>query len=384
MKITYIILIVAIICISCQKEKVENIKFRKTLSIDFDKYKNQSLELSNSIDSIKIVSLKTDSIFIIGGISNLYFNDPYFFLNDPQSQCIYIYDIHGNGISKIAKKGRGPGEFLSITDFTILEDNTVVILDNPGEKIIFYNLFGDLIQEIKIDRNINIDNISNIDNDHLALFTGYSYKNSCISILNIRSHEIKKLLFNIPHYAQNSQSELDQTFTKYKESVLFKSLFDYNVFQITPDSIIPQYQFDFKKYNISFKSFDGKIETVIAYIRRDDYISEPDCLLENDEYIYCNFFKGGKFYELYYNKQQQRPYLFNAETLPEEFASIYSNPKYAKNNYFIFTIADEDHLHTLLKLHQASTNHIKLIYTPLVSQENLENNNPHLLFIYTK
>lgn len=253
-----------------------------------------------------------------------------------------------------------------------MEDNTVVILDNPGEKIIFYNLFGDLIQEIKIDRNINIDNISNIDNDHLALFTGYSDKNSCISILNIRSHEIKKLLFNIPHYAQNSQSELDQTFTKYKESVLFKSLFDYNVFQITPDSIIPQYQFDFKKYNISFKSFDGKIETVIAYIRRDDYISEPDCLLENDEYIYCNFFKGGKFYELYYNKQQQRPYLFNAETLPEEFASIYSNPKYAKNNYFIFTIADEDHLHTLLKLHQASTNHIKLIYTPLVSQENLE------------
>lgn len=80
MKITYIILIVAIICISCQREKVENIKFRKTLSINFDKYKNQSLELSNSIDSIKIVSLKTDSIFIIGGISNLYFNDPYFFL----------------------------------------------------------------------------------------------------------------------------------------------------------------------------------------------------------------------------------------------------------------------------------------------------------------
>ena len=360
MKITYIILIVAIICISCQREKVENIKFRKTLSIDFDKYKNQSLELSNSIDSIKIVSLKTDSIFIIGGISNLYFNDPYFFLNDPQSQCIYIYDIHGNGISKIARKGRGPGEFLSITDFTILEDNTIVILDNPGEKIIFYNLFGDLIQEIKIDRNINIDNISNIDNDHLVLFTGYSDKNSCISILNIGSHEIKKLLFNIPHYAQNSQSELDQTFTKYKESVLFKSLFDYNVFQITPDSIIPQYQFDFKKYNISFESFDGKIETVIAYIRRDDYISEPDCLLENDEYIYCNFFKGGKFYELYYNKQQQRPYLFNAETLPEEFASIYSNPKYAKNNYFIFTITDEDHLHTLLKLHQASTNHINI------------------------
>ena len=94
MKTTYIILLITIICISCQKGKVENIKFRKTLSIDFDKYKNQSLELSNSIDSIKIVSLKTDSIFIIGGISNLYFNDPYFFLNDPLSQCIYIYMIY--------------------------------------------------------------------------------------------------------------------------------------------------------------------------------------------------------------------------------------------------------------------------------------------------
>ena len=28
--------------------------------------------------------------------------------------------------------------------------------------------------------------------------------------------------------------------------------------------------------NTSFESFDGKIETSIAYIRRDNYISEPD------------------------------------------------------------------------------------------------------------
>ena len=91
MQIHYILISMCLIFFSsCQKGKVENIKFRKTLSIDFDKYKNQSLELSNSIDSIKIVSLKTDSIFIIGGINNLYFNDPYFFLNDPLSQCIYI------------------------------------------------------------------------------------------------------------------------------------------------------------------------------------------------------------------------------------------------------------------------------------------------------
>ncbi|MEI3419737.1 MAG: 6-bladed beta-propeller [Butyricimonas faecihominis] len=306
-----------------------------------------------------------------------------------KNNTILLFNQQGELIHQLTDFGRGAGEYIYLNDSYQLARHN--LRDYSQQKVLIYDHdlkfkkeFYFLIQEIKIDRNININNISNIDNDHLVLFTGYSDKNSCISILNIGSHEIKKLLFNIPHYAQNSQSELDQTFTKYKESVLFKSLFDYNVFQITPDSIIPQYQFDFKKYNISFESFDGKIETVIAYIRRDDYISEPESLLENDEYIYCNFFKGGKFYELYYNKQQQRPYLFNAETLPEEFASIYSNPKYAKNNYFIFTITDEDHLHTLLKLHQASTNHIKLIYTPLVSQENLENNNPHLLFIYTK
>ena len=258
-------------------------------------------------------------------------------------------------------------------------------MDSMGGKIIFYNLHGDFLREINIeDPHMDITCISVIDNDYLTLFTDYRDTISCVSILDITNGKIKRIPFNLPPYAQNSQLSLNRTFSKYKDSVLFKTVFDYNVFQITPDSIIPRYQFDFKRYNIPLTSFDGEIETYIAYARRNDYISNLDDLLENNKYIYCNFFKGGNAYDLYYNKQQQQPYIFNTTTLPDEFKSLYSVPKYAKDNYFIFTLADEDCLHTLLKFHQASMNHIKLIYTPLTSQKNLENNNPHLVFIYTQ
>lgn len=384
MKTIYILLIITITCVSCQRQQVENIKFKK-LAIDFDKHNAQSLDLINSIDSIRIVPLETDSTFIIGGIKNLRYDAPYLFIEDPLSQCLYVYDVNGNGISKIANNGRGAGEFISITDFTILNNNTIVIMDNMGGKIIFYNLHGDFLREINIeDPHMDITCISVIDNDYLTLFTDYRDTISCVSILDITNGKIKRIPFNLPPYAQNSQLSLNRTFSKYKDSVLFKTVFDYNVFQITPDSIIPRYQFDFKRYNIPLTSFDGEIETYIAYARRNDYISNLDDLLENNKYIYCNFFKGGNAYDLYYNKQQQQPYIFNTTTLPDEFKSLYSVPKYAKDNYFIFTLADEDCLHTLLKFHQASMNHIKLIYTPLTSQKNLENNNPHLVFIYTQ
>lgn len=96
------------------------------------------------------------------------------------------------------------------------------------------------------------------------------------------------------------------------------------------------------------------------------------------------FLKGGNFMSYIITNNNNDLIYLTQKLYPKNSHPYIPIPKYAKNNYFIFTIADEDHLHTLLKLHQASTNHIKLIYTPLVSQENLENNNPHLLFIYTK
>lgn len=104
MKTIYILLIITITCVSCQRQQVENIKFKK-LAIDFDKHNAQSLDLINSIDSIRIVPLETDSTFIIGGIKNLRYDAPYLFIEDPLSQCLYVYDVNGNGISKIANNG---------------------------------------------------------------------------------------------------------------------------------------------------------------------------------------------------------------------------------------------------------------------------------------
>lgn len=48
MKTIYILLIITITCVSCQRQQVENIKFKK-LAIDFDKHNAQSLDLINSI-----------------------------------------------------------------------------------------------------------------------------------------------------------------------------------------------------------------------------------------------------------------------------------------------------------------------------------------------
>ena len=47
MKTIYILLIITITCVSCQRQQVENIKFKK-LAIDFDKHNAQSLNKFNN------------------------------------------------------------------------------------------------------------------------------------------------------------------------------------------------------------------------------------------------------------------------------------------------------------------------------------------------
>ncbi len=64
---------------------------------------------------------------------------------------ILTFDREGNFIENIGREGRGPGEYLSGGYYSInQEDELVYILDVLANKVITYNLLGELVREFSI------------------------------------------------------------------------------------------------------------------------------------------------------------------------------------------------------------------------------------------
>jgi len=90
-----------------------------------------------------------------------------------ENEKILLFDINGKFICSIGSKGQGPGEYISIKNVSIDENNKILFI-NARKKIICYDLNGNYLKEffinqkdeLIIDRNI-ID--MNYINDELLI-----------------------------------------------------------------------------------------------------------------------------------------------------------------------------------------------------------------------
>lgn len=116
------------------------------------------------IDSISIIKLSND--YTIGKCSKILQFKGFFFLSDPQTKSLLAFNNIGELKFIIDKKGRGPGEFVSITDFSIDPlNNHIYIYDEHLGKLLWYNMKGIFVGEKILGiifRNIAIDSSENI------------------------------------------------------------------------------------------------------------------------------------------------------------------------------------------------------------------------------
>lgn len=108
--------------------------------IDVNLNNAKSSNSLNSIKSIEYISLETNQNNLIKNINKIIFNNEKFFILDLDLNSIFIFNRDGSFYDKISKIGKGPGEYIDITDFDIdINNNNIWIYDNLSSKIIIYN-----------------------------------------------------------------------------------------------------------------------------------------------------------------------------------------------------------------------------------------------------
>lgn len=140
-----------------------------------------SLHASTFIASVTPIILETTDNNLIGFLSAMQVTNDCICLLDGGpggSDCLFVFDKKGKYLRKIGEKGQGPGEYVSIHDFTISEKNDeVYIVDDASSYIRVYRFStGEFLRNIPFkDDKVRYQNIQYNSN---KLLTDISYFSS--------------------------------------------------------------------------------------------------------------------------------------------------------------------------------------------------------------
>lgn len=149
-KFIFCILLLLIGCKSKEENDNTNVK---TFNVYFNKEasEQQNLEQFAIADSVSYVKLQTVEDKLIGEISDIRYCKGHYYIFDGVSRSIFIFRENGDLVNRIHKKGQGPDEYISMSDFDVNPKTGFIhILDITQRKMLIYNLYGHLENSFEV------------------------------------------------------------------------------------------------------------------------------------------------------------------------------------------------------------------------------------------
>jgi hypothetical protein len=202
-------------CTSPQKEKQENEEVNYPVEFNLDAIKKQGEH--NYVSSIfkpkvKTIILETNDDALVGNINKLrVFNEYLIVMDHIFSKKIFVFNKDGKFIHTIGGQGRGPGEYSSLSDFTIDETSGEILVLDWNQKIMRYRIETGKYQEGK---DLSIKNDESTISTSIELLNGklyadvYCYEEKddtpLLRELDVSTGEQVRTFFNLKEYNKRS------------------------------------------------------------------------------------------------------------------------------------------------------------------------------------
>lgn len=144
-----------ITCVACQNNTSSTNRKVEILDLSAAYDQDTVMYLSAIAKDVHYIKLETDSICFISKIrdpsGDIQFSKNRVFINDKRQQLL-VFDHSGKFLNKIGNIGKGPGEFISIRNYTLLlQDSLVAIFSPPQQKVFIYTFHNKYIKSIDVD-----------------------------------------------------------------------------------------------------------------------------------------------------------------------------------------------------------------------------------------
>jgi len=109
---------------------------------------HEVLKFSNT----RYIPLETTDDCLIGDIYKVLIRDNRIYVADyDKAMALFVFDMEGKFLFKIAERGQGPREYVSFRDFDIQSNGDIYMFDLFGQKFLVFDSAGEYLREIKID-----------------------------------------------------------------------------------------------------------------------------------------------------------------------------------------------------------------------------------------
>ncbi len=255
-KLTYIIILITCL-LGCQHKSMN------TTCINFDF--TQRMKDIHSIDLIKnykLIPLETRDSVIIGKIDKaILYKDQIYIATFHRDQAVYIFNLQGKFLHKINTIGRGPEEYLQLSDIFIDENNqTLNLLSRIDAKLLTYDI-----------NNLNIIKSSPLPK---AFYKMISLKDRYLghsgNYTQDKDEPYNLWDMDLDFRIINKAIVIDPRWESKMANIRPLSTYQDTIFYITPTDF-NIYQYDGKKVSISHSVNFGKYQLPSEQISYDEY-----------------------------------------------------------------------------------------------------------------
>tara|TARA_R110000796_G_scaffold74374_1_gene167266 strand:- start:244233 stop:245441 length:1209 start_codon:yes stop_codon:yes gene_type:complete len=142
-----------LVTFSCSKNASEKKNEAVVVTDDFKSYRldrDLSLErFSDLIESVELVRMEETDNSLLSYIYDVHQSKDQLVFTSGRESNVFVFDLKGNFVRKINRKGEGPEEYLNITDLW-LEGDTLAIYSRNQTSVKRYSLEGDFIRSEKL------------------------------------------------------------------------------------------------------------------------------------------------------------------------------------------------------------------------------------------
>lgn len=280
-------LLMSILLLSCTPNSKKETKVRHIINIDINK--GIVFNASESVDSLRYITLETTKESIINKIDKIYVTDSVIIIYDSKLNEILQFDKTGKFIRKYGKKGQGPGEHIFFTDI-FYDDTSGLIYANEGYKrsIFVYNMYGKLVSELSTKKYWFRSFIK--VNNGFWIYSCYKTGNNPSGYnLMLVDNEFKKTIKGFLPQKQFFRTIISTAFVQ-KDSNNFLFIYPNSniVYQINEENIIPLFNIDFGNKTIPY----SKIPKLTGESEYSKLVNENGYLGDINDFHFCQ----DKFY----------------------------------------------------------------------------------------
>jgi len=315
-------------------------KDENIISILPNKEDLKPIDLTPYLDSVKYVKLELTDESIIGSIDKLIIYEERIYILDTKTRSLFIFDMEGRYLHKIARVGQGPGEYIHLDFFDIDRENKQIVLtDLMAYWVMRYDMDGKFLFRQKIP--IWCEGVSLLPNKGIVLYANFRNNSDKLTqeynIIYLDSAmNYKKAYF--PYSSKNFNIKISTSvaghFYHFKDHLNFSFPNGSAVYQLNDDSLISKYKFDLGKDFLSIENIENT-KQYMNYYENNKHNGIWGYVMENDELLFFSLKIKEHPYILtvYYSKKTGKSLLSFLFMIEKGFSIIH--PQYGYDSWIV-------------------------------------------------